>query len=464
MIAARPLVRNLRPAAINLAKATPDLTSTFTVLNHLFNMLGYSPGGGQHGYLWWLAWLDHNARTLFSVQDADGVFRPLFIQLSCAELARIATFAPPVVGVLNLAPVQSICNSLGLGASKDQRHRQRHRGCGRRPRDAGGAASEGDLDREGTLMETGTPSSAGSITMVLFALSCAGLLLFLWLSFGGTIPFNPQGYRIKVSFPNAGQLGTQADVRIAGVSVGKVVGKSLDANGNRTLATMEIDRKFAPIHRDARAILRQKTIIGETYVELSSGHPRQPEAARRRDARPRPGPARGPARPGLQHLRSDDPPRLPGLAAGARQGAPGQRPEPQQRARQPADVRGRRDDILRVLDIEHSAVVSLVQNGGTVFAALGQNQAALRNLITSARRDLRHHRGQQHRPRADVQGVPDVPQREPGDVRPAEELRARHRSGDPGAQPRRSSSSSRRCSRCARCRPTCATSSPTSAR
>ena len=31
--------------------------------------------------------------------------------------------------------------------------------------------------------------------MVLFALSCVGLLLFLWLSFGGTIPFNPQGYR-----------------------------------------------------------------------------------------------------------------------------------------------------------------------------------------------------------------------------------------------------------------------------
>ncbi len=45
------------------------------------------------------------------------------------------------------------------------------------------------------LMETGSPSIAKILTMVLFALSCVGLLLFLWLSFGGTIPFNPQGYR-----------------------------------------------------------------------------------------------------------------------------------------------------------------------------------------------------------------------------------------------------------------------------
>ena len=40
-------------------------------------------------------------------------------------------------------------------------------------------------------------------------------------------------------------------------------------------------------------------------------------------------------------------------------------------------------DILAVLDVEHSAVVNLVRNGGTVFSALSQNQAALRNLIVS---------------------------------------------------------------------------------
>ncbi|MGH2888167.1 MAG: MlaD family protein, partial [Solirubrobacteraceae bacterium] len=89
VIAARPLVRNLRPAAVNLAAATPAITKTFEVVNHLFNMLGYNPGDVEHGYLWWLAWLDHDARTLFSVQDANGDFRPLFLQASCATYTQL---------------------------------------------------------------------------------------------------------------------------------------------------------------------------------------------------------------------------------------------------------------------------------------------------------------------------------------------------------------------------------------
>src|SRR5579875_477732 len=89
VVASRPLVRNLRPAAVNLATATPNLTKTFTVINHLGNMLGYNPGDVEHGYLWWLAWLDHNVRTLFSVQDANGDFRPLFLQASCATYTQL---------------------------------------------------------------------------------------------------------------------------------------------------------------------------------------------------------------------------------------------------------------------------------------------------------------------------------------------------------------------------------------
>jgi phospholipid/cholesterol/gamma-HCH transport system substrate-binding protein len=119
--AANPFVRQLTPAAVNLAEprtlhtangpvkvgaATNNFTKTFTVLNHLFNMLGYNPGGNQHGYLWWLAWGDHNARTLFSVQDANGDFRPLFLQASCATWSQIvANQGPLSVLVLNLLPI-----------------------------------------------------------------------------------------------------------------------------------------------------------------------------------------------------------------------------------------------------------------------------------------------------------------------------------------------------------------------
>ena len=120
-------------------------------------------------------------------------------------------------------------------------------------------------------METRSPSAGKVVTMVLFALSCFGLLLFLWLSFGGTLPFNPQGYRIKVAFQNAQELASPADVRIAGVNVGKVVAKASDPRGDRTIVTLEIDPKYAPLHEDATAILRTKTLLGETYVEVTPG-------------------------------------------------------------------------------------------------------------------------------------------------------------------------------------------------
>src|SRR3982751_977528 len=116
------------------------------------------------------------------------------------------------------------------------------------------------------------PTLPRLLTMVLFALSCFGLLLFLWLSFGGSVPLKPKGYRVQVAFPEATQLGDYADVRTAGVSVGKVRLKKPDPKGTRPLAPLELDRRFPPLRSDARAILRQKTLLGETYVELTPGH------------------------------------------------------------------------------------------------------------------------------------------------------------------------------------------------
>jgi ABC-type transporter Mla subunit MlaD len=66
------------------------------------------------------------------------------------------------------------------------------------------------------------PSLGRILVMVGFALSCFGLLLFLWLAFGGPIPLKPKGYRFHTSFAEVGQLADQSDVRISGVPVGKV--------------------------------------------------------------------------------------------------------------------------------------------------------------------------------------------------------------------------------------------------
>ena len=102
---ARPLIRSLKPVSQNLSKATPNLGKVFTVLNHLFNELGYFPSGGQHGYLWWLAWGSHEARTVFATQDSNGDFRQLFLQASCASLAQLGTNIPGSEAVLNVTGI-----------------------------------------------------------------------------------------------------------------------------------------------------------------------------------------------------------------------------------------------------------------------------------------------------------------------------------------------------------------------
>src|SRR4051794_28045789 len=112
--------------------------------------------------------------------------------------------------------------------------------------------------------------------MVGFALSCFGLLLFLWLAFGGPIPLKPKGYRFHASFAEATSLAKEADVSISGVRIGKV--KTIDpGKSGRTDVVMEIEPKYAPISTDTRAILRQKTLLGETYVELSPGSATAPK-------------------------------------------------------------------------------------------------------------------------------------------------------------------------------------------
>ena len=115
------------------------------------------------------------------------------------------------------------------------------------------------------------PSVGRILTMVAFALSCFGILIFLWLSFGGSVPLQPEGYRVNVAFPEATQLAQEAEVRISGVKVGKVRKVEPNEETGLTDAVVEIDARYAPIAKDARAILRQKTLLGETYVELAPG-------------------------------------------------------------------------------------------------------------------------------------------------------------------------------------------------
>src|SRR3954447_9911711 len=118
-------------------------------------------------------------------------------------------------------------------------------------------------------MPRGTGRGWRLVACGLFVGSCVGLLLALWSSFGGALPLQPRGYRIDALFPDGTQLAEQADVRISGVPVGRVV--HLEPAGNRIRATLEGDDRYVPLRGDVRAMLRAKSLLGETYVELTPG-------------------------------------------------------------------------------------------------------------------------------------------------------------------------------------------------
>ncbi|MGH2952706.1 MAG: MlaD family protein [Solirubrobacterales bacterium] len=243
-------------------------------------------------------------------------------------------------------------------------------------------------------METRPPTIARILIAAAFALSCFALLLFLWLAFGGPVPLKPESYRFEVPFTEATQLAQESDVRISGVSVGKVKRIDLDDAGS-AVATVELDTQYAPIPADTRATLRQKTLLGETYVELSSGS---------EDAGSLPEGGALPAAQVAESVQLDEIFRtfdartraafqtwMQGAAGALR----GRGADLSVALASLDDFAAEADRVLRVLDSQRLAVRGLVRDGGEVFAALSERRGQLSGLVrnaaavfeTTARRD-----------------------------------------------------------------------------
>jgi virulence factor Mce-like protein len=236
-------------------------------------------------------------------------------------------------------------------------------------------------------MRTRGPTLGQIAVAVAFAFSCFGLLLFLWTTFGGPVPLKPEGYRVKIPFDEGTQLAVESDVRISNVSVGKVKSIDLaDSGPNRDLgvATIEVDSRYAPIPADTRAMLRQKTLLGETYVELTQGNrdgPKLPEDGTLPKAQVQPSVqldeifrtfdarTRAAFQTWMQQLAIATAGRGADLSAAI------------------ANLEPFAEDanrLLRVLDTQQGAVQQLVRNTGEVFGALSERQGQLQGLIRNS--------------------------------------------------------------------------------
>jgi phospholipid/cholesterol/gamma-HCH transport system substrate-binding protein len=230
------------------------------------------------------------------------------------------------------------------------------------------------------------PSLGRILVMVGFALSCFGLLLFLWLAFGGPIPLKPKGYQFGVTFREAGTLSPEADVRISGVSVGKVKLIKADKRSGESDATIQLDEQYAPLPKDTKAILRQKTLLGETYVELTPG---SRSAGTVPEGGHLPAGAVSPTVELDEIFRAFDAKTRESFRIWMQQLALAS----QGRGRDISDAIGNlapfEEDtttLLKILNAQHGDVQAVVRDTGEVFDALSERDGQLRSLIDNSNR------------------------------------------------------------------------------
>ena len=109
--AAQAPVARLRPALDDLAAASPKLTQALGVATTALDELAHNPpGGASEGYLFWLAWLAHDAASVVSSQDAMGASLRGLLMADCTTLGLVPSIVqnnPAVGALITLANVPS---------------------------------------------------------------------------------------------------------------------------------------------------------------------------------------------------------------------------------------------------------------------------------------------------------------------------------------------------------------------
>ncbi len=107
---------------------------------------------------------------------------------------------------------------------------------------------------------------------VLLGYAAVSLVVLALLAgqMGGEFLLRP-AYRVGAVFASGAQLVAGDDVTIDGFRVGRV--ESLEPAAAGTEAVLELHPEYAPLYRDARAMVKSKNLLGETYVELNRGTP-----------------------------------------------------------------------------------------------------------------------------------------------------------------------------------------------
>jgi phospholipid/cholesterol/gamma-HCH transport system substrate-binding protein len=214
---------------------------------------------------------------------------------------------------------------------------------------------------------------------------CLGALLILIYYYGaagGRLPTAANRYTVH-ALVEPQQLLKHADVRAAGVTVGEVV--DVKGRGAKAEVVMDLEKEVAPVYEDATVLVRQKTLVGENYVELVRGSPQAGEVP---DGGTLPAKASLEAVPIDRILNSldQDTRRAVSTNLKALGGAlDGHGEDVNRLAADLAPLTSEGSQVTDILDAQKQQVADLVQQGNTVLTALSDRRGDLTTLLKAAR-------------------------------------------------------------------------------
>src|SRR3954447_12064502 len=228
----------------------------------------------------------------------------------------------------------------------------------------------------------------GALALIVAFVAAIALFLFFMSRFGGPSVRLSSPYEVSAMVADTEGLAPRSDILDRGVKVGEV--ESVDVQGDAALVKLAIDGDYAPLPSDSTVRIAQKTLFGESYVDLEIGRGTSSLPAGTRLASSQVLPAAvdidealsafdAPARHDLQRVigvfgRGASIPDASGKASATIGGL----------ARTTSELRR----LTQTLDGQEGDIAAGIQDGGTVVDTLAQRQASIRQIVSGGRATL----------------------------------------------------------------------------
>ena len=287
-------------------------------------------------------------------------------------------------------------------------------------------------------MQKQAPSLGRILVMVGFALSCFGLLLFLWLAFGGPIPLKPKGYRFKVSFKEAAQLAKRPTSASPASRSARSRSSTPDKQTGASDAAIQLDTAVRADPEGHEGDPAPEDAAGRDLRRADARAPRAPARCPRTAACPpaqcrRPSSSTRSSAPSTRRRATS----FQHLDAAARRGLAGPRARHLRRAGQPRAVRRGHHDAAEAPQRPAAQRAGRRPRHRRVFAALSERDGQLRALIDNSNRVFATTAPRDRELEADLPRAADLRARVEDDLRPPDQVLPEHEPAGHPAAPRR---------------------------